>query len=457
VQGIGGAFIMANSTAILTDAFPADQRGTALGINGVAAIAGSFLGLVIGGLLGPLNWHLVFLVSVPFGIFGTIWAYLKLRDTGERRPAKMDWWGNITFAVGLIALLIGITYGIQPYGDSTMGWGSPLVLTCVIGGLVVLAAFVVIETRVANPLFTLSLFRIRAFTLGNIAILLSSLGRGGLQFILIIWLQGIWLPQHGYAFSETPLWAGIYMLPLIAGFLIAGPLSGWLSDHFGARPFATGGMLGSALAFGLLLLIPIDFEYWQLASILFLIGIFMGMFASPNRAAVMNSLPAGDRGAGGGMNQTFQNSAQVISIGIFFTLLVIGLASSLPAAMSSGLQAHGISAPAAHRAADAPPISVLFAAFLGYNAVQHLVGAHALAAAGPHAHAVLTGQSFFPHLIAPAFSSGLDTAFTFAIAVCLIAAGASALRGGRYEHGESAAAGAEAPTPVPALEESHAS
>src|SRR3954468_6690803 len=347
VQGIGGAFIMANSTAILTDAFPADQRGTALGINGVAAIAGSFLGLVIGGLLGPLNWHLVFLVSVPFGVFGTVWAYLKLRDTGERRPAKMDWWGNITFAVGLIALLIGITYGIQPYGDSTMGWGSPLVLTCVIGGLVVLVAFVVIETRVANPLFALSLFRIRAFTLGNIAILLSSLGRGGLQFILIIWLQGIWLPQHGYSFEQTPLWAGIYMLPLTVGFLVSAPLSGILSDRIGSRWLATVGMVASAASFLLLELLPIDFGYVPFALVLLAMGLSMGLFSSPNRAAVMNSLPAGERGAGAGMTTTFQNSAMVLSIGFFFSLMILGLARNLPAVMQQGLTDHGVPAAAA--------------------------------------------------------------------------------------------------------------
>ena len=267
VQGIGGACLMANSSAIITDAFPPRQRGTALGINGVAAIAGSFLGLVIGGLLGPVNWHLVFLVSVPFGVFGTIWAYLKLRDTGERRPARMDWWGNVTFAVGLIAVLVGITYGIQPYGGHVMGWTSPFVLACLIGGVLVLAAFVAIELRVRNPLFDLSLFRIRAFALGNTANLLASLGRGGLQFMLIIWLQGIWLPQHGYSFEETPLWAGIYMLPLTVGFLVAGPLSGVLSDRLGPRGFSTGGMLLTAVSFVLLELLPVDFSYPALSLI----------------------------------------------------------------------------------------------------------------------------------------------------------------------------------------------
>ncbi len=336
VQGVGGAFIMANSTAILTDAFPAHQRGTALGINGVAAIAGSFFGLVIGGLLGPVNWHLIFLVSVPFGIFGTIWAYLKLRDNGERRPAKMDWWGNITFAVGLIALLVGITYGIQPYGTSTMGWGSPLVLTCIIGGVIVLIAFGIIESRVESPLFTLSLFRIRAFTLGNIAILLSSLGRGGLQFILIIWLQGVWLPQHGYSFAQTPLWAGIYMLPLTVGFLLAAPVSGFLSDRWGARWFSTGGMVLTAISFILLEALPINFDYWAFAGVLLVSGIGMGLFTSPNRAEIMNSLPANARGAGAGMNATFQNSAMVLSIGVFFSLMIAGLSQNLPSVHAAG-------------------------------------------------------------------------------------------------------------------------
>jgi MFS family permease len=430
VQGIGGAFIMANSTAILTDAFPADQRGTALGINGVAAIAGSFLGLVIGGLLGPLNWHLVFLVSVPFGVFGTIWAYLKLRDTGERRPAKMDWWGNITFAVGLIAVLVGITYGIQPYGDSTMGWGSPLALTCVIGGVVVLALFAVIESKVANPLFTLSLFRIRAFTLGNIAILLSSLGRGGLQFILIIWLQGIWLPQHGYSFEQTPLWAGIYMLPLTLGFLLAAPASGYLSDRFGARWFSTGGMILTAISFVLLEALPINFDYWAFAFVLLVSGIGMGLFTSPNRAEIMNSLPATSRGAGAGMNATFQNAAMVLSIGVFFSLMIAGLSQNLPSVLEQGLAVHGVPAADAARVAGLPPVGVLFAAFLGYNPIQQLLGP-ILSGLPADQATFLTGRSFFPQLISGPFADGLTAAFWFATVACLVAAVASWFASGR--------------------------
>ncbi len=342
LQGVGGAMLMANSSALLTDAFPAGQRGLALGLNQVAAIAGSFIGLILGGLLGPVDWRLVFLVSVPFGVFGTFWAYLKLRELSERQPARIDWWGNVTFAIGLIAVLVGITYGIQPYGGHTMGWASPFVLTAIIGGLVMLGVFCFVETRVKQPMFRLPLLRIRAFTAGNLASLLSGLGRGGLMFVLIIWLQGIYLPRHGYSFSQTPLWAGIFMLPLTIGFLIAGPVSGWLSDRYGARPFATGGMVVAAASFLLLELLPINFTYWQFALILLLNGLGMGLFASPNRAGIMNSLPRESRGVGAGMSATFQNSAMVLSIGIFFTLIILGLAGSLPAALNHGLVAQGV-------------------------------------------------------------------------------------------------------------------
>src|SRR5882757_2746565 len=256
-QGVGGALLFANSSAILTDAFPPNQRGLALGVNTTAAISGAFIGLVVGGVLAPIGWRLVFLVSVPFGVVATVWSYRSLRELSERRPARIDWWGNATFALGLVGVMIGITYGIQPYGGHTMGWLSPFVLTMLIGGVAVLAVFCLIELRVEEPMFHLELFRIRAFSAGNLAALLASMGRGGLQFILIIWLQGVWLPQHGYAFSRTPLWAGIYMVPLLVGLLIAAPASGWLSDRFGARPFATGGMVVAALSFFLLIVLPV--------------------------------------------------------------------------------------------------------------------------------------------------------------------------------------------------------
>ena len=438
LQGIGGAMIMANSSAILTDAFPSNERGLALGLNQVAGIAGSFIGLVLGGLLAPVSWRLVFLVSVPFGVMGTIWSYLKLRELGVRKPAKLDWWGNVTFAVGLIAVLVGITYGIQPYGGHVMGWTSPVVLTLIFGGLAVLGLFCVIETRVAEPMFQLSLFKIRPFTAGNVASLLSGLGRGGLMFILIIWLQGIYLPIHGYSFERTPLWAGIAMLPLTVGFLIAGPTSGWLSDRFGARPFATGGMLVAALSFLLLEMLPVNFQYWQFAAILALNGIGMGLFASPNRAGIMNSLPPERRGVGAGMSSTFQNSAMVLSIGIFFTLIILGLASTLPTALSHGLVAQGVSSADAARLAALPPVSIMFASLLGYNPIQMLLGP-ALAKLPPSHASYLTGHTFFPSLISASFQHGLDIAFDFAIACCLVAALASLLRGGKYVHDEHGA------------------
>ena len=433
-QGIGGAFLFANSSAILTDAFPHNQRGLALGVNTVAGIAGSFIGLVLGGLLGPVSWRLVFLVSVPVGLFGTLWSWRRLVDLGVRQPARIDWWGNLTFAAGLVAILVGITYGIQPYGGHTMGWTSPKVLVCMGGGLVLLAIFAAIETRIDDPMFRLGLFRIRAFTAGNVATLLASLGRGGLMFMLIMWLQGIWLPLHGYSFSSTPLWAGIYMLPLTVGFLVAGPASGYLSDHFGARPFATGGMLVAALSFFLLELLPVNFDYVWFGGLLLLVGLGMGLFASPNQAGIMNSLPANRRGAGAGMATTFQNSALVLSIGIFFSLMILGLANTLPATLDHGLVAQGVPKADAARVSHLPPVGLLFASFLGYNPMQQLLGP--VLPHLSHAHATyLTGRTYFPQLMSKPFSDGLHEAFDFAIAACLVAAAASWLRGGKYVHG----------------------
>ena len=436
-QGFGGAMLLGNSNAILTDAFPASQRGTALGINNIAGIGGTTIGLVLGGVLAPISWRLIFLVSVPVGVIGTIWAYSSLRDLSERHPAHIDWWGNLTFAAGLIAVMVGITYGIRPYGGHVMGWTSPRVLGLIGGGLILLVVFAVIETRVTQPMFRLGLFRIRAFTAGNVANLLAALGRGGLQFTLIIWLQGIWLPLHGYNFVDTPLYAGIYMLPMIFGFLVAGPVSGVLSDRFGARPFATGGMLLAAASFLLLMELPVDFAYPAFALLLLMNGIGMGLFASPNRAAVMNSIPPAERGAGAGMTTTFQNSAMVLSIGIFFSLMIIGFAHGLPDALASGLMAHGVPAATANHVAHLPPVSTLFAAFLGYNPVSTLLGAHALAAL-PHAQAtLLTGHSFFPRLISKPFAGALTAAFSFAAGACLIAAFASLLRGRRFYWGDA--------------------
>jgi MFS family permease len=430
VQGIGGAFLFANSTAILTDAFPANQRGTALGLNSIAAIAGSFIGLILGGVLGPVNWHLIFLVSAPVGLFGTVWAYFMLHDIGVRKHARMDWWGNLLFGGGLIAVLVGITYGLLPYGGHAMGWTNPWVLTAMIGGVALLVIFVFVETKVAEPLFRMSLFRIRPFAAGNVANLAMALSRGGMQFMLIIWLQGIWLPLHGYSFSQTPLWAGIYLIPLTIGFLLSAPLSGILSDHFGAKPFTIGGALVAAVTFLALAFLPVNFTYWQFALLVAVNGMGTGLFVSPNRAEMMNSVPANQRGAAAGMIATFMNSASVLSIGIFFSLMVAGLSSKLPATMFSGLTAQGVPASAAAALSHLPPIGVLFAAFLGYNPIQQLLGPLVSHLSPLHA-AYVVGRQFFPSLITGPFHDGIGVAFGFAIAACVIGAVASAFTGRR--------------------------
>jgi MFS family permease len=430
-QGVGAAMLMANSAAILTDAFPPDRRGFALGINQASAISGSFIGLFLGGLLAPINWRLIFLVSVPIGLFATIWGYFSLKDAGKPSRARIDWAGNVTFAIGLVLIMIGITYGIEPYGHSSMGWTNPIVLAELATGVAFLILFCFIEVHTEEPMFRLQLFRIRAFSAGVFASFLGALGRGGLMFILIIWLQGIWLPRHGYTFAVTPLWAGIALIPLTTGFLIGGPLAGILSDRYGSRPFATGAMLGSAVSFFLLEQLPVDFSYTVFAVLLFFTGIAMSSFGASNRTGVMNSLPASDRGAGSGMLTTFQNSAQVLSIGIFFTLIILGLSDHLPAALVSGLTAHGVPEATARSISHLPPVSTLFAAFLGYNPASHLLGAHVLSQLSPQQSATVTGHKFFPSLITNSFKDGLHTAFNFSIVMCLLGAACSWTRGGK--------------------------
>ncbi len=434
VQGIGGSLLMANSIAILTDAFPPDKRGMAMGVNQVAGISGMFIGLIAGGLLAEIDWRWVFLINVPIGLLGTVWAYLMLKELGVRSEVSLDPWGNLTFAGGMVTLLIAITYGIMPYGGHTMGWTNPLVDALLAAGVVLLAAFVWVENRVANPMFHLELFRIRAFTAGNLAGLLSAIGRGGLQFMLIIWLQGIWLPLHGYNFVDTPLWAGIYMIPLTVGFLLSGPVSGWLSDRFGARPFATGGMLVSAAMFGLLMTLPANFGYPFFAALLFLMGCGFGLFSAPNTTGIMNSVPPDQRGAASGMRSTFQNAGTVLSIGMFFSLMIAGLATTLPSALRAGLQAHHVPAAIAAKIASLPPVGSLFAAFLGYNPMKSMLGHRVLAHLSRADARALTGNSYFPHLIAGPFMHGLTVVFTFGIVMCVIAAAASWMRGKRYIH-----------------------
>ena len=432
IQGIGSGFLLSNSAAILTDAFPPDQRGRALGINQIAGIAGSFIGLIVGGILAAINWRLVFLVSVPVGIAGTIWAYTMLREIASiREHQRIDWLGNVAFALGLTIFLLGITYGIEPYGGSPMGWGNPLVIGAIVLGIALLASFVWIELHVDDPMFRLELFKIRMFAAGNTAGFLSALGRGGLQFMLIIWLQGIWLPLHGFRFEETPLWAGIYMTPLLLGFILMGPVSGYLSDRFGARLFSTAGMLLQMLGFLGLTLLPANFNYPLFAALLFMLGCGSGLFASPNTSSIMSSVPPETRGASSGMRATFQNSATLVSIGLFFSIVTLGLAAALPAALSTGLMTNGVSGQAATTIAHLPPTAALFGAFLGYNPIGELLSPQVLHAISPAHQAALLGKTFFPNLIATPFMESLHAVFYISAALCLVGAAASLLRGKR--------------------------
>lgn len=434
LQGIGGAMLFANSSAIIVDAFPPEQRGLAMGINQVAAIAGSFIGLIAGGLLSVVDWRLVFWVSVPVGIIGTVWAYHSLRDNGRRVAARIDWWGNITFGLGLTAVLAAIVYGIQPYGGHTMGWTAPKVLVGLIGGVLMLGVFALIELRVDSPMFNLRLFKIRPFATGSAAGLLAAIARGGMQFMLIIWLQGIWLPLHGYKYEDTPLWAGIYLLPLTIGFLVAGPLSGYLSDRHGARVLSTGGLIVFAGSFLGLLFVPTDFHYWVFAVLVFLNGVGGGLFSAPNSTAIMNSVPPQERGGAAGLQATFMNSGMVLSIGIFFSLMIVGLANTLPSSMSHGLLANGVPADKAHAVASLPPVGSLFASFLGYNPLQSLLGSQSSVHVTNAQWQTLTGKEFFPHLISSPFHHGLVIVFGMAIAISLIASVFSVLRGKRFVH-----------------------
>ncbi len=451
VQGFGGAMIAANATAIVTDAFPVTQRGLALGINQVAALAGSFIGLVAGGLLSVWDWRAVFFVSVPVGIIGTLWAYRSLREIGVTKRARFDYLGNGLWAVGLVALLVAITYGIQPYGHSTEGWGNPFVLAGLVGGGAALILFCVVELRTREPMFNVGLFRIRAFAAGTTAGFLAAIARGGLQFMLIIWLQGIWLPLHGYSFEETPFWAGIYLLPLTLGFLIAGPLSGFLSDRWGARFLATAGLLVAAASFLLLAMLPVNFAFPEFAGLIFLNGVGLGLFSAPNIASIMNSVPPGQRGAAGGLQSTATYSGMTLSIGIFFSLMVAGLAGPIRTALFTGLHGHGVPVELAAGIASIPPVGSLFAAFLGYNPLGTLLSEFGVKASElpPGTYHLLTSKEYFPGLISLAFHHGLEVVFGMAAAIMVLAAVCSVLRGGRTIYAEPSVEKPAAAAPRP--------
>ncbi|MDG6939703.1 MAG: MFS transporter [Nitrososphaerota archaeon] len=438
LQGTGAAFLFANSTAILTDSFPVNERGKALGINQVAGLAGSLVGLILGGVLAPLDWRLIFLVSVPVGVAGTAWSYARLKELAvARRRQKLDLWGNATFGAGLTVLLVAVTYGLLPYGGSTMGWTDPWVMMGLVAGTAMLLAFPFIERRVPDPMFRTELFRVRMFGAANLAGFLGSVGRGGLMIVLIILLQGMWLPLNGYSYASAPFWAGIFMIPMMVGFVSTGPASGFLSDRVGSRGIATLGMLVAGASFLALAQLRYDFAYPAFAAILFAMGMGLGMFAAPNTASIMNSVPQEHRGAASGMTATLQNAGMTLSLAIFFTVVVGGLSGGLPAALGAALTAAGAPqlAPAF---SSIPPTGALFAAFLGINPVRALLASpqlSSLAASIPaQTLATIEGRSFFPTAIAPAFMSALRLSFYAGTALSLAAAAASLVRGRVYVH-----------------------
>jgi MFS family permease len=439
IQAVGSALLMANSAAIITDAFPSNERGKALGINMVAVMSGMFIGLILGGILAIFDWRYVFLVSVPFGLIGTVWSYYKLKELSiKSAKTKIDIWGNLTFLIGITLLLVGVTYGLIPYGSNPMGWNNPWVITSMILGLISLILFPIVENRVESPMFRLDLFKNRSFMYANLAGLLGALGRGGMMFMLILLLQGIWLPLHGYSYSSTPFWAGIYMLPLTAGIIIMGPISGILSDTYGPRWIATIGMIIVTLAFLVLAALPYNFTYIEFGLALFMMGLGGGMFGSPNSASIMNSVPAEDRGVASGMMYTIMNTAFTASMAIFFTIVIVGITQRFPEAMTTSLANIG-AVQLSPILSNIPPTAALFSAFLGYNPVDAILAAlpAPLVALIPHSTLnTLTGTTWFPSTLANAFLPSLRTSFYIGALLSIIAAILSALRGGKYIHGD---------------------
>jgi MFS family permease len=451
IQAVGASFLFANSAALLTDAFPPDERGKAMGINQIAFIGGSMVGLVVGGILASVpdlhflgivlpTWRLIFLVSVPVGVVGTLWAYAKLKETSIRRAnQRVDYFGNLTFAAGLTLLLVSVTYGLLPYGANPTGWTSPWVLSGIVVGLGLLVAFLFIETRVKDPMFRLHLFRVRSFAAGTTAALCGSIARGGMMLLLVVWFQGIWLPLHGYSFAETPLWAGIFMMPMIGGFLTAGPVSGWLSDRRGPRLLATAGLAVASATFFLLLLLPLNFQYWQMGVLLYVQGCGMGMFAAPNAAAVMNAVPPENRGAASGMLATLQNTGQQVSLAIFFTIVILGLSAGLGSSAHAALTSAGVTPPDLQILGSyitGNPTGALFGAFLGENPMQTLLSSAALAPGwvplNSSVVSTLEAPHFFANAISPAFHSALGGAFLFAAVITALGGVISASRGQRF-------------------------
>ncbi|MDQ1252753.1 MAG: hypothetical protein QG646_1885 [Euryarchaeota archaeon] len=448
VQAVGGAFTMANGAAIITDVFPAGERGKALGINMVAIMSGQFIGLLLGGILAVYNWRYVFLVNIPFALIGTIWSYWKMKEVSFRAPkTSIDIVGNLFFVVGLTSLLVGVTYGLMPYEHNgnidAMGWNNPLIIAAIVVGVLLLIAFPFVENKVKNPMFRLEFFKIRAFAYANLAAFTAAIARGGIMFMLILLLQGIWLPLHGYRFEDTPFWAGVYMLPMTLGFIIMGPISGILSDKYGPRWIATAGMTLVTLVFIGLSMLPYNFDYWELGVLIFLMGLGNGMFSSPNSSSIMNSVPPQDRGVASGMMATLMNSAMTLSMAVFFTIVIVGIEKSFPSAIYESFASLGASQITltvqllADQLAKMSPTNALFSAFLGYNPMGAILSAmdpNMVSAIPKEVVTTLTSSYWFPQTLQSAFMPPLRVSFYIGAVLSGIAAVLSAMRGQVYVH-----------------------
>lgn len=311
VQSLGAAFLFSNSAAIITDAFPENERGKALGINQISIVVGSVMGLVFGGFLTTyLGWRSIFWINIPIGIFAIIWSHTKLRELGTIKKEKIDWIGNATLALGLFLILVGITFGsfqilnIIPFG----------MYLFIIVGLSLIGLFVFVETNIIKPMIDLSLFEIRSFLGGNIAIFFNALARGAFTLIMTFYLQGPTM-------RISPLDAGVYLLPVSIALSIFGPFSGWMSDRYGSRVISSIGLFISAIGFFTLTSLGVKSTFIETLLPLAMIGAGMGIFASPNRASIMNSVPRYQRGIAAGTSTMFVLSGSTLSIGVAFLIM----------------------------------------------------------------------------------------------------------------------------------------
>ncbi|HET7391842.1 MAG TPA: MFS transporter [Nitrososphaeraceae archaeon] len=308
IQALGAAFLFSNSTAIITDTFREHERAMALGLNQMSIVIGSVIGLVFGGFLTSyLGWRSIFWVNLPIGIFATIWSYAKLRELGTIRKEKIDWLGNATFAGGLFMILLGVTF-------TNFRINLFEISLSIIGGFFLLVLFIIIEKKVHRPMFDLSLFKIRLFTGGNIAIFLNALARGAFTLIMSFYLQGP-------SMRLNSLDAGIYLIPVSIALAAFAPLSGWLYDKYKLRIFTSVGLLVSAAGFFILTRIGVTTSFYEIIIPLVMIGAGMGIFASPNRASIMNSVPPPRRGVSAAISTTFVMVGNSFSIGLVFLIM----------------------------------------------------------------------------------------------------------------------------------------